>query len=624
MSKVELLGPRGLFPAALEFLQARGVLELREPRAPGVSPLEASAEPGGSLRPRREEEMRLEETIRRIDALLSRLPPAREGEPEPLPAPGSEDLVARIAALEAELTALEERRAALVAERDATARFGELFVALAPLDHELGPALEPEVHGLVLRDDPAALALLEGEVRRVSGGAFVVKARPLGEGRTGVLVVVPRAAGRALTALLSERGVEEVKLPAAYAGKRVVEVLFLLVARERDLPGEVAAADRAIASLAGRVGPALASAREGAVATLDRHRAAGHCGRTRFAYVVSGYMPTEAVASLRAEAAAALGEEVAVVARAPDRSEWDEVPVVLRNRTLARPFQWLLGLVALPRYGSVDPTPWLAVFFPLFFGIVLGDVVFGLVGVSAALLVRRAGWGGRVGRDLAMIALWCSVSALVFGVLYGEALGELGSHLGLRPLLLDRRHSIMTFFALALVVGGVHVMVGTALGVVSAVHAGRVREALGRTAKLALLLAAAAAAASLFRALPRAALVPSLVACGAALVVAVVAEGPLAILDVVLGLGNVLSYSRLMAIGLASVMLAEVANRVATSLEPAVAGVALGVFLHAVNFSLGLVSPAIAALRLHYVEFFEKFYEAGGPPYRPFALSPGG
>jgi V/A-type H+-transporting ATPase subunit I len=59
---------------------------------------------------------------------------------------------------------------------------------------------------------------------------------------------------------------------------------------------------------------------------------------------------------------------------------------------------------------------------------------------------------------------------------------------------------------------------------------------------------------------------------------------------------------------------------VATTLEPAAAGLALGVLLHLVNFTLGLVSPAIASLRLHYVEFFEKFYDEGGFPFRPFGV----
>jgi V/A-type H+-transporting ATPase subunit I len=93
----------------------------------------------------------------------------------------------------------------------------------------------------------------------------------------------------------------------------------------------------------------------------------------------------------------------------------------------------------------------------------------------------------------------------------------------------------------------------------------------------------------------------------------------MALLDVVLSLGHVLSYARLMALGVASVMLAEVANHLAASVHPAALGVALAILLHAVNFTLGLASPLIASLRLHYVEFFEKFYEGGGTPYRPFA-----
>jgi V/A-type H+-transporting ATPase subunit I len=67
-------------------------------------------------------------------------------------------------------------------------------------------------------------------------------------------------------------------------------------------------------------------------------------------------------------------------------------------------------------------------------------------------------------------------------------------------------------------------------------------------------------------------------------------------------------------------MLAEAANVIAGAL-PGVAGIALAVLLHAVNFSLGLISPAIAALRLQYVEFFEKFYREGGRPFRPFVAA---
>lgn len=84
--------------------------------------------------------------------------------------------------------------------------------------------------------------------------------------------------------------------------------------------------------------------------------------------------------------------------------------------------------------------------------------------------------------------------------------------------------------------------------------------------------------------------------------------GPLGLMLV---LSHVLSYARLMALGLTAVRTAEVAHRVAQVLAPAALGVGLAIGLHAVNFALGLLGPTIQALRLHYVEFFEKFYEAG-------------
>ncbi len=616
MARVQLLGPRDLLPPALAFLQGQGVLELRAPGpavggAPFLRPVSPSLEAAGRGRALAGGELRLA-------VLAARLGPPPPGvEAEALPAAGGAGWAARLAALEAEVVSLEARRAALAAEREATLRFSDLVVALAPLRHGLPPALQPELHGLVLRGDGEALSLLRGEVRRITGGEGEVHARSLDGATTGVLVVVPRAHGRALGALLFERGVDEVRLPPAYGGKPIVEVLMLLAARQRELPGELRTVDAALRRAASTVAAAAQAAR----AALELWTAQGRCGETRFAFVVSGYMPAERVEALRAAAAATLGERVTVLAHAPERRDYGAVPVVLRNRPWIRPFELLLALVALPRYGSVDPTPWLAVFFPLLFGLVLGDAAFGLAGVALALVARARGWGGARGRDVAAVALWCSLSAIGFGLLFGEALGELGAHVGLRPLLLDRRRAVLSLLALALAVGAVHVLTGMALGLSSALRGGRRREAVARAAKLLLLCAAAGAAAGLAGWLPRGAVRPALLAAVALLGVAVVAEGPMAALDLVLGLGNVLSYARLMALGLASAMLAEVANLVATTLEPAAAGLALGVLLHAVNFTLGLVSPTVAALRLQYVEFFEKFYDEGGEPYRPFALS---
>jgi V/A-type H+-transporting ATPase subunit I len=91
--------------------------------------------------------------------------------------------------------------------------------------------------------------------------------------------------------------------------------------------------------------------------------------------------------------------------------------------------------------------------------------------------------------------------------------------------------------------------------------------------------------------------------------------GPIEFIGLV---GNILSYLRIAAIGLASVYLAQVANDLADSIGNIVVGLIVAVLIHALNLALGAFSPTIHSLRLHYVEFFRKFYEGGGRPFEPF------
>jgi V/A-type H+-transporting ATPase subunit I len=96
--------------------------------------------------------------------------------------------------------------------------------------------------------------------------------------------------------------------------------------------------------------------------------------------------------------------------------------------------------------------------------------------------------------------------------------------------------------------------------------------------------------------------------------------GPVEMLGV---MGNVLSYTRLMAIALAGVMLALIADEMASLVPTVVFGLLVAILLHGLNLTLGVFDASVQGLRLHYVEFFTKFVEPGGTPYAPFASALG-
>jgi V/A-type H+-transporting ATPase subunit I len=628
MSKVQVLGPRRLLAETIRCLHAQGVLQLRSFPDEEAAP----SGPKAGVRVRKiplagdelGRERSLEEVSRRLEALLLILPspPPAPLQGEDLPDVASGEFFPVLEAAESEVRLLNERRLALREERDVVARYERLLTALVPLLPALAGATHVETVGILIRRDRKdALRLVEQEVTRITRGAYSLHFREVDKQHTGVLLAVPRESARELRRLLFEQGIGEIKLPERYTDQPLVSTLALLVRRSRELPDEMSANEAGLLEAARRWSGPLRQAQRSARERLAALRALASCGETEHAFVIWGWVPSARRGALASVLERAFAGKVSLFAHPIRREELGEVPVVLSNPAPVRPFELLLSLLSPPRYGSIDPTPLLAGCFPLFFGLMLGDVGYGAILLALALLARAKGWGGETGRSATAIVVASSLSAIVFGLLFGEVFGELGAHLGIHPLLLDRAHAVPVFLGLALALGGCHVVLGIGLGLWAALRHGERETALAKATTLATLLTALTAVLARLGYAPSALATPALVALGPLLAILIAIEGVLAPLELMKTVGNVFSYARLMALGVASVMLAEVANRMA-EIFPLAVGVTAAVLLHAVNFAMGCFSPAIQALRLHYVEFFDKFYRDGGRPYQPFALAP--
>jgi V/A-type H+-transporting ATPase subunit I len=266
----------------------------------------------------------------------------------------------------------------------------------------------------------------------------------------------------------------------------------------------------------------------------------------------------------------------------------------------------------------MDPTPFIGIFFPVFFGMILGDAGYGVLLVLFASILKKRFRGRREVRQAAQILLISSLYSIFFGFLYGEVFGDLAHRLfGLNPICVERREAVLPMLYFALAVGTVHVLLGFFLGFLSALRKKTRKEALFKLLNILVILCVIGAVASLFEPSGRLLTRPLVMAILILTPFLFFTGGMLAPLELLKSIGNIVSYARIMAIGLTSVLLAFVANNLAGMMGDVVIGIIVGGLLHAVNLVLGVFAPAIHSLRLHYVEFFSKFLEQGGRKFEP-------
>jgi V/A-type H+-transporting ATPase subunit I len=465
----------------------------------------------------------------------------------------------------------------------------------------------------------SVLGAIRAELERITGGRCEVVSADIGTDRIGAVLIYPLSQATDVRGLLGGRDIEEVTLPDELAGVPFDELGPRLAASRDRLSAERAGCEADLAALRARHGPEITALRLVLLDRIAERQALATAGVSDHLIVLSGWLPDRGVEELRATLARELGTSAVLITRTTEDAGGPDAPVALENLPLLRAFEPLASFTVVPRYGSLDPTPLLALALPAFIGLMVGDAGYGLVllGLLAALRWRLP--HSALVRRLWPIGLVAAVATIGFGILFGEWFGDAGANLlGLRPIWLDRREAIDELLILAIAIGVGQVGLGLVLGMVNSALMHHRRELAGRASLLVCVAAILIAIASLFRLVPEQVGLVAAAAAAIAVVLLVLAVGLTGPVEVVGVLGNVLSYARLMAIGLASVMLGLVANRLGGQMEGALAGLLVAGTIHALNFALGFFDASVQGVRLHYVEFFSKFVEPGGVRYSPF------
>jgi len=223
--------------------------------------------------------------------------------------------------------------------------------------------------------------------------------------------------------------------------------------------------------------------------------------------------------------------------------------------------------------------------------------------------------------DIGYIYILSGISTIFFGILYGEFLGNFGTYIGLKPIWMERSNDLMFLLIVAVIFGILHVFIGLILGCVNSYLLGETHR-LYENVGLIVIYTSIFGFALDFRYFQSSWVLYLTLFLGIlGSILLIKAEGVISLLEIVSVFGNILSYARLMALGVASVILADLANELYTISGGGIQGILIASILHLLNIAIAMFSPLIHSMRLHLVEFFSKFVAYGENSFTPYGVS---
>lgn len=370
----------------------------------------------------------------------------------------------------------------------------------------------------------------------------------------------------------------------------------------------------------------------------DREKIKSSLIKTKRAFYMEGWVPEPVVENV----AKVLTDEGCSF-EFSDPEEGEEPPVLLETSKFASPFEAITEMYALPTYEGFDPTNIFSIFYAFFFGIMLSDAGYGAVlTIACWIVLKKYNLEGTMQKLFKMFFV-CGLFTIFWGVMFGGYFGDLfqvwastvfGKTITIKPLWFNPMDDPTKLLIFSLLFGCVHLFVGMGIDMYMKIKRGQVADAILDQVPWFMVIIGAGCwlgGGAISPVLTK----PGMYLAIAGLVVLLLTGGrhSKSIFGKITGglssvygitgwISDILSYARLLALGLATGVIASVVNllgsMIGSGFKGAVALIIIGLFGHIFSMAINVLGAFVHSSRLQYVEFFGKFYEDGGEPFKPF------
>ncbi|MDF2891882.1 MAG: archaeal/vacuolar-type H+-ATPase subunit [Clostridia bacterium] len=353
----------------------------------------------------------------------------------------------------------------------------------------------------------------------------------------------------------------------------------------------------------------------------DKNAVVTNFAKTEKSFIIHGWVPEKQASALTA-ALQEITDRFWIQYEDPNEDE--EFPVLLDNPVVVKPLEMITEQYSLPNSRAIDPNLIMTPFFVMFFGMMVSDAGYGIVlAISTAIALIVLKPQGGMGKMLGLLCLG-GISTFIWGAMFGGWFG-----VNLRPLWFNPLDNPLKMLIFCLILGVIQLYVGIGLQAYKNIRAGKYLDAIFDQGLWYLFLSGL-----MMMALPQVAVIGKYMAIGGAIgliatqgrsekgIIKKLINGVLSLYNVTGFLGDVLSYSRLFALGLATGVIGTVVNAMSSMLGGSFFGNILMVFFmifgHTFNIAINVLGAYVHSSRLQYVEFFGKFFEGDGKPFVPF------